>query len=173
MIQFKVLFWEKKGIKIRKSKKIFSFETQFYNCQLSTVINLMRRQLDRYGDLITIVVGKYNELSEGGHMLLDAMASSRAAMMERRTGMASHEVKMEKGVIQGELRRQLSVVNLRASMACMLDRLHQCGEGGRLRNRRQEWRVREEERMREEREMQWATRMIGRSLLQPGRIIVN
>ena len=31
----------------------------------------------------------------------------------------------------------------------------------------------EEERMREEREMQWATRMIGRSLLQPGRIIVN
>ena len=25
----------------------------------------------------------------------------------------------------------------------------------------------------EEREMQWATRMIGRSLLQPGRIIVN
>ena len=65
------------------------------------------RQLDRYGDLITIVVGKYNELSEGGHMLLDAMASSRAAMMERRTGMASHEVKMEKGVIQGELRRQL------------------------------------------------------------------
>ena len=86
-------------------------------------------------------------------MLLDAMASSRAAMVERRTGMASHEAKMEKGVIQGELRRQLSVVNLRASMACMLDRLHQCGEGGRLRNRRQEWRVREEERMREEREM--------------------
>ena len=133
----------------------------------------VRRQLDLFGDLITIVVGKYNELSEGGHMLLDAMASSRAAMVERRTGMASHEAKMEKGVIQGELRRQLSVVNLRASMACMLDRLHQCGEGGRLRNRRQEWRVREEERMREEREMQWATRMIGRSLLQPGRILTN
>ena len=87
----------------------------------------VRRQLDLFGDLITVVVGKYNELSEGGHMLLDAMASSRAAMVERRTGMASHEAKMEKGVIQGELRRQLSVVNLRASMACMLDRLHQWG----------------------------------------------
>ena len=106
-------------------------------------------------------------------MLLDVMASSRAAMVERRTGMASHETKMEKGVIQGELLRQLSVVNLRASMSCLLNRLHQCGEGGRLRNRRQEWRVREEERMREEREMQWATRMVGRSLLQPGRILVN
>ena len=80
--------------------------------------------------------------------------------------MASHEAKMEKGAKQGELRRQLSVVNLRASMACMLDRLHQCGEGGRL--RRQEWRVREEER-----EMQWATMMIGRSLLQHWRILVN
>ena len=87
--------------------------------------------------------------------------------------MASHEAKMEKGAKQGEPRQQLSVVNLCASMACMLDRLHQCGEGGRLRNRRQEWRVREEERMREEREVQWATRMVGRSLLQPGRILVN
>ena len=101
-------------------------------------------------------------------MLLDALASSRAAMVDRRTGTASHEAKMEKGVIQGELRRQLSVVNLRASMACMIDRLHQCGEGGRLRNRRQEWRMREEER-----EMQWATRLIGRSILQPGRILLN
>ena len=60
----------------------------------------MRRQLDLFGDLITAVVGKYNELSKGGHMLLDAMASSRAAMVERRTGMASHEAKMEKGIIQ-------------------------------------------------------------------------
>ena len=132
----------------------------------------VRRRLDLFGELITVVVGKHNELSEGGHMLLEAMASSRAALLERRTGMAHQDVKAEKGIIQGELRRQLSVVNLRASMSCMLDRLHQCGEGGRLRNRRQEWRGREEERMREEREMQWATRMRGRSLLQPGRIII-
>ena len=37
-----------------------------------------------------------------------------------------------------------------------------------MRNRRQEWRVREEER-----EMQWATQMIGMSLLQPGQILLN
>ena len=133
----------------------------------------IRRRLDLFGELITIVVGKYNELSEGGHMLLEAMTSSRAALVERTTGLARDDVKKEKGIIQGELRRQLSVVNLRASMSCMLDRLHQCGEGGRLRNRRQEWRVREEARMREERELQWATRMRGRSLLQPGRIMKN
>ena len=43
-------------------------------------------------------------------------------MVEKRTGMASHETKIEKGVIQGELRRQLSVVDLRASLSCLLDR---------------------------------------------------
>ena len=102
-----------------------------YSCvHLSIKEHQFYKSIELYPWYITLVVGKYNELSEGGHMLLDAMASSRAAMVERRTGMASHEAKMEKGVIQGELRRQLSVVNLRASMACMLDRLHQCGEGG-------------------------------------------
>ena len=54
-------------------------------------------QFDIFGYLITMVVGKYNELSDQGHMLvlLDAMTSSWAAMVEGRTGMASHETKME------------------------------------------------------------------------------
>ena len=130
----------------------------------------VRRQLDQYGQLVDIVVGKYLEMSEGGHMLLDAMASSRVARQERRSGLAATNTAMEKGVIMGELRRQLSVVNLRASMSCLLDRLHQAGEGGRMRGRRQEWMAREEERMRE---MIWSARMRGRSLLQPGRIMVN
>ena len=87
--------------------------------------------------------------------------------------MASTNARVEKGVVQGELRRQLSVVNLRASMSCLLDRLHQAGDGGRMRGRRQEWMAREEERMREEREMIWGARMRGRNLLQPGRILTN
>ena len=58
-------------------------------------------------------------------------------------------------------------------MACLLDRLHQAGEGGRLRGQRQEWMMREEERMREERELIWGARVRGRSLLQPGRINTN
>ena len=131
----------------------------------------VRRQLDQYGKLVGVVVGKYLELSEGGHLLLDAMASSRVASQERTSGLASANAAMEVGVVRGELRRQLSVVNLRASMACLLDRLHQAGEGGRMRGKRQEWMVREEERMRDEREMIWAARVRGRSLLQPGRII--
>ena len=64
----------------------------------------VRRQLDLFGELITVVVGKHNELSEGGHLLIEAMACCRAEKVERRTGMASQDLKKEKGVIQGELR---------------------------------------------------------------------
>ena len=39
-------------------------------------------QFDIFGYLITMVVGKYNELSDQGHMLLDAMTSSWAAIVE-------------------------------------------------------------------------------------------
>ena len=41
----------------------------------------VRHQLDLYGDLISIVVGKFNELSDDGHQLLDAMACSRVALV--------------------------------------------------------------------------------------------
>ena len=101
------------------------------------------------------------------------MANSKVEMLKRKTGLTSSNAAKETGVIQGELRRQLLVVNLRASMACLLDRLHQAGEGGRLVGKRQEWMAREEERMREERERIWGARVRGRSLLQPGRIFLN
>ena len=42
-----------------------------------------------------MLVGKVNEVSDQGHMLLDAMTSSWAAMVVGRTGMASHVTKME------------------------------------------------------------------------------
>ena len=129
----------------------------------------VRQQLDSYGDLVTIVVGKHNELSDGGHALLEAMACSRAAKKARSSGLTSKDAEKEKGTIVGELRRQLSTVNLRANMACLLDRMHQCG-AGQLRNKRQDWMLREEERMAEERELQWATRLKGSSLLQKGHI---
>ena len=133
----------------------------------------VRRQLDLYGELITIVVGKYLELSEGGQNLLKAMACSRVAKLERASGLASSDREREEGILRGEIRRQLSTVNLRATMSCLLDRLHQAGpgKGARLRNRRQEWMARQEERMAAEREGQWATRVRGHTLLRKGRIL--
>ena len=37
-----------------------------------------------FGEVITVVVRKHNELSEGGHMLIEAMACCRADKVERR-----------------------------------------------------------------------------------------
>ena len=102
---------------------------------------------------------------------MKAVAESRVAKTATRAGEAVLSRAMEKGVIVGELRRQLSVVNLRASMACLLERLEQAGEGGRLATRRQEGILWEEERMREKRELIWAARVRGQALLQPGRIL--
>ena len=76
----------------------------------------MRRRLDEFGDLLTVVVRKYNELSDDGHFLLDAMAASRVGLVERQTGLHSLDSETEKGLHQGELRRQLATVNLRAGM---------------------------------------------------------
>ena len=95
----------------------------------------MRRRLDQFGDLVTIIVGKYNELSDGGHFLLDAMAASRVAHEERTSGLYCRDREAKKGAVQGELRRQLATVNLRAGMQLLLNRLHQVGEGARLQSK--------------------------------------
>ena len=133
----------------------------------------MRRRLDQFGDLVTIIVGKYNELSDGGHFLLDAMAASRVAYEERSSGTHYRDKVAKKGVVQGELRRQLATVNLRAGMQLLLSRLHQVGEGARLQSKSHEWTLLQEGRMREEREGQWASRVRGQTLLRKGHIFLG
>jgi hypothetical protein len=130
----------------------------------------MRRRLDQFGELVTIVVGKFNELSDGGHFLLDTMAASRVAYEERNCGLLYKNKEARKGEVQGGLRRQLATVNLRAGMQLLLSRMHQVGEGARLQSKAHEWTLREERRMREEREGQWAARARGRTLFQKGHI---
>ena len=97
------------------------------------------------------------------------------AFLDRTSGLASRDRKKETGIVRGELRCQLATVNLRASMSCLLDRLHQAGpgEGAKLRTRKQEWVARQEERMSAERVGQWTTRVMGHSLLRKGRIMVE
>ena len=56
-------------------------------------------------------------------------------------------------------------------MSCLLEHLHQAGEGGRLGAKQQERMVREEGRMREERELLRAARVRGSAILQAGRIM--
>ena len=44
----------------------------------------------------------------------------------------------EKGVVVGQLRRQLSTASIRAASNCLLDRMHQCGQGAQMAAKRRE-----------------------------------
>ena len=67
----------------------------------------------------------------------------------------------EKGVVVGQLRRQLSTACVRAASQCLLDRMHQCGEGANMASRRREASVQVELAMRAERDLQWVSRVRG------------
>ena len=104
-------------------------------------------------------------------MLLDLMATSRVDKLARATGLTSPQQAAEKGRVQGQLRVQISLSSLRASMACMLDRCHQIGDTAALCTRRREavWQV--ETAMREQREAQHLCRVRGHHMLRRGRIL--
>ena len=94
----------------------------------------------------------------------------RVAYEERSSGLLAKDREARRGAHQGELRRQLATVTLRAGMQLLLSRLNQAGEGARLNSKAHEWTLREEDRMREEREGQWASMVRGRTLLRMGHI---
>ena len=64
-----------------------------------------------------MVVGQFNEVSGDIHTLLDQMADSRGASVGRRGG--RHVSDQEKGVVVGQLRRQLSTATIRATRLCL------------------------------------------------------
>ena len=126
----------------------------------------VRRRLDQFGELVGLVVGQFNEASGDTHMLLEQIADSRVAGMARRDGrqLAEHE----RGVVIGQLRRQLSTVAIRAGTQCLLDRMHQCGQGAAMAAKRREVNLRVEEMMRREREIQWLAKVRGGRLVRKG-----
>ena len=101
------------------------------------------------------------------------MAASRVAKLARASGIQRGRHEVEKGIAQGQLRRWLSTASLRASMACMLDRVHQIGEGAALISKRREMTLALEERMERERETQWLSKLRGRNVLRKGHIFLK
>ena len=92
-------------------------------------------------------------------------------MVARREGNLLSE--QERGVVVGQLRRQLSTVSIRAASNCLLDRMHQCGEGASLAAKRREVSTFLEERMKEERQVQWLAKLRGGQLVQKGRFLIS
>ena len=118
-----------------------------------------------------MVVGRFNEVSIDLNNLVDKMADSRVALVARREGreLSDHE----KGVVVGQLRRQLSTASIRAANNCLLDRVHQCGQGAQLAAKRREGTARMEEVMKKERETQWLAKLRGGQLVQKGRFLIS
>ena len=79
----------------------------------------------------------------------------------------------ERGVVVGQLRRQLSTASIRAASQCLLDRMHQCGEGAALAAKRREVNLVLEERMRGERELQWLAKLRGGQVVRKGQFFQN
>ena len=131
----------------------------------------VRRRLDQFGDLIGLVTGSFNEASADTLMLLDIMATSRVDKLARATGLSSSKQEVEKGLVQGQLRVQLSLSSLRASMACMLDRCHQIGDTAALCTRRREVAWQTEKAMKKQREAQHLGRVRGHHMLRRGHIM--
>ena len=78
-----------------------------------------------------------------------------------------------KGVVVGQLRRQLSTASIRAASNCLLDRMHQCGQGAQMAAKRREGSAWLEEVMKNEREVQWLAKLRGGKLVQKGRFLVS
>ena len=99
------------------------------------------------------------------------MAESRVNLVARRDGRQLSD--NEKGVVVGQLRRQLSTAAIRAGSNCLLDRMHQCGQGAQLAAKRREGSTWLEEMMKKEREVQRLAKVRGGQLVQKGRFLVS
>ena len=58
------------------------------------------------------------------------MAEIRVALVARRDGRELSDT--EKGVVVGQVRRQLSKASVRVARNCLLDRINQCGQGAQM-----------------------------------------
>ena len=131
----------------------------------------MRRKLDQFGDLLGLVVGRFNEVSNDLNKLIEKMAKSRVNLVARSNCRKLSD--NEKGVVVGQLRSQLSNAAIRAVSNCLLDRMHQCGQGAQMAAKRREGSAWLEEVMKKEWEVQWLAKVRGGQLVQKGRFLVS
>ena len=118
-----------------------------------------------------MIIDIIDEVSNDLNNLMDKMAESRVALVARRDGRELSD--QEKGMVVGQLRRQLSTTSVRAASNCLLDRMHQCGQGAQMAAKRREGSAWMEEVMKKEREVQWLAKIRGGQLVQKGRFLVS
>ena len=115
--------------------------------------------MDEFGEVIPVVSGLFNEVNNSTSALIESLAVSRVDRLARATGMQYKAKEKEKGEVVGELRVQLSVASIRASMSLILNRMNQVGEAAALVGRRREVVRQVEETRRRVREAQHLARV--------------
>ena len=103
------------------------------------------RRLERYGRLLTWVMGAWQEGSRDLHSLLDTLADHKVAVLGLARGREASE--QERAQILSGYRRTLSTTAARATSGCLLGRLAKVGESNRAAAKRRVQAKREGERL--------------------------
>ena len=120
------------------------------------------RRLEGHGQLLTWVMGAWQEGSKDLHDLLEILADNKVARLGLARGREASD--HERAQIISGYRRTLSTTAARASSGCLLGRLAKIGEAHRCAARRRAWALRESERLQEERRAHWRAHVQGRGV---------
>ena len=160
----------KKGVEKRAGlipgeykRPLAALDTRYHRVEEGQTGPLVRR-LERFGNILTWVVGAWQEASKDLHDLLDLLAYHKVAVLGLARGREATE--NERAQILSGYRRTLSTMAERANSDCLLGRLAKVGEAHRGAARRRAWALREEERLQEERRAHWRAHIQGRGVMR-------
>ena len=114
----------------------------------------------RLGEMLSLVVGAFGEVSEDLETTIKAIVKSRALFLSRETGQPVSDAKA--GWILGQYRRLLFCLFVGSQASCLLARMGHLGEGAKECAARRRVAMAEEERMRREGEAYYAVHIRGR-----------
>ena len=138
-------------------------DTRYHGVEEGQTGPLLRR-LERYGRLLTWVMGAWQEGSKDLHSLLDTLADHKVAVLGLARGREASE--QERAQILSGYRRTLSTTAARATSGCLLGRLAKVGESNRAAAKRRAWAKREGESLEEERRAHWRAHVQGRGVMR-------
>ena len=136
----------KKGVEKRAGlipgeykRPLAALDTRYHRVEEGQTGPLVRR-LERFGNILTWVIGAWQEGSKDLHDLLDLLADHKVAVLGLARGREASEI--ERAQILSGYRRTLSTTAASASSGCLLGRLAKVGEAHRGAARRRTWALR-------------------------------
>ena len=142
-------------------RPLTALDTRYHGTGAGEKGPLMRR-LEGFGQILTWVIGAFQEGSRDLHDLIELLADTKVAMMGLARGREASD--REKAQILSCYRRTLSTTAARASSGCLLARASKTGEASRNAAKRRAWAIRESERLKLERKSHWNAHVQSRGI---------